>query len=177
MRHKYIFCGIVKGSDKISSFRLISSIRKYSLGEVVRVNIPDDLQIEHWSGDSYSTTSDPRTLDELGWDCYILYKGNWRKFNYLKQFKPCHWYNVLEYIFGLYKCYPDTVGYTDDFDLYKKYIEEGSFKSEMDSYYPPFKEDKKGLTLDFNLKEYPWKEPKNEEWFTVYKSLKEENKS
>lgn len=177
MRHKYIFSGGVKGSDKISDYRLISSIRKYSLGEVIRVNIPDDLQIDHWKGDLYSTTNDSRTLDELGWDCYILYKGNWRKFDYLKQFKSNYWHEVLEYIFGLCRCYPDTVGWTDDFDLYKKYIEEGIFKSEIDLYYPPFKEDKKGLKLDFNLKEYPWDEPKNkEEWFTVYKSLKE-NKS
>ena len=78
MRHKYIFCGVVKGSDKISNFRLISSIRKYSLGEAIRVNIPDDLQIDHFSGDSYSTTSDHRTLNQLGWDCYIFYKGKWR---------------------------------------------------------------------------------------------------
>lgn len=40
----------------------------------LRVNIPDDLILEKWSCDSYSTTTDPRTIDELGYDILRLIK-------------------------------------------------------------------------------------------------------
>ena len=114
MRHRYIFCGLVYGTDKVSDFRLISDITKYNLGDCVRVNIPDDMELNHYKGDRYSTVYyDDRTLDDVGWDCYILYKGRWRKFNYLKQFKPCEWWQVLQYIFSLNKC-GDKVGWTDN---------------------------------------------------------------
>jgi len=35
------------------------------------VNLPDDLVLEKWSCDPYSTTEDERTLDELGYDLLV----------------------------------------------------------------------------------------------------------
>lgn len=98
-KHRFIFSGLVSGEDKVSDYRLIRSVRRYSLGQCVCVNIPDDMEINHYPGDGYSTVDDDRTLDELGWDCYFLYKGRWRKFNELKKYKPCEWSDVLEYIY------------------------------------------------------------------------------
>ena len=177
MRHRYIFCGVVNGTDKVSSFRLISNITKYSLGHCVRVNIPDNMELDYFPGDGYNTVSeDERTLDEVGWDCYFLFKGKWRKFNYLKQFWPCYWSSVLEYIFGLYDC-DDEIGWTDDVEVYKKYLNDGyrgkvPFKCSNEAKYPPFKEDKKELELPINIQEWPFEHIPDENWFKVYEELK-----
>lgn len=180
MRHRYIFCGLVNGEDKISNFRLISSCTKYSLGQLIRVNIPDDLKLNHYSGDSYSTTNDNRTLDELGYDCYIFYKSKWRKFNALKKYQPCDWFHVLEYIYGLHECF-GTIGWTDSLTDYTNYYKNGMsgiepFKSESEVVYPQFKEDQNDLNLPINLADWPFPEPTletRETWFVEYKKLKE----
>ncbi|MBQ3414826.1 MAG: hypothetical protein IJH39_05670 [Clostridia bacterium] len=180
MRHRYIFCGLVYGTDKVSDFRLISDITKYNLGDCVRVNIPDDMELNHYPGDGYSTVYyDDRTLDEVGWDCYILYKGRWRKFNYLKQFKPCDWWRVLEYMFSLNRC-GDKVGWTDNEEEYRQYLKDGysgkvPFKEENQMKFPRFKEDKKGLNLELKLKEFPFTAV-DEDWFKIYKELVEKYK-
>lgn len=94
MKHRYILCGVVWENTEICNYRLISK-PTYSLGSFVRVNIPNDLSLSHYTGDGYSTTDDKRTVHELGCDCYILFKGCWRKFNYLKKFEPHQWFRVL----------------------------------------------------------------------------------
>ena len=55
MKHRYIFCGIVWKQPEICNYRLISK-PTYSHGSFVRVNIPDDLELSHYSGDGYSIT-------------------------------------------------------------------------------------------------------------------------
>lgn len=175
MRHRYIFCGLVYGTDKVSDFRLISDITRYNLGDCVRVNIPDDMELDYYPGDGYSITFDNRTLDEVGWDCYILYKGKWRKFNYLKQFKPADWRQVLQYMFSLNRC-GDKVGWTDNEEEYRQYLKDGysgkvPFKSEIEMKYPPFKEDKKGLDIPIKIKEYPFGS-RDDDWYKFYIELK-----
>jgi hypothetical protein len=180
MRHRYIFCGVVWEQPEICNYRLISKLT-YSRGSFVRVNIPDDLELNHYSGDGYSTTYDKRTIQDLGCDCYILYKGQWRKFNYLKQFEPHQWFRVLEHIFCLQDCY-DTIGWTDDMEYYKKWwwgerIPEfpGGGRN-----YPSFKEDKKGLKLKVNLDkskqtiEFLRKGSGEDEWLKIYDEYKKE---
>lgn len=85
----------------------------------------------------------------MGCDCYFLYKGQWRKFNWLKNIEPCWWFRALEYIFGLNNCY-DTIGWTDDLNYYKEWFWNPKISRE-DIIYPRFKEDKKGLKLKVNL--------------------------
>ncbi len=180
MRHRYIFCGVVHGTDKISDFRLISKVTKYSLGGCVRVNIPDDLKLNHFNSDSYSTTSDPRTLNELGWDCYIHYEGKWRKFNWLKKVQPHNWFLALENIFSLYHCHGTATGWTSDYETYKNFWRAGinetiPFVSEEDAVYPQFKEDRHELQLPVNLKEIAPREDCEDDWYKIYQQLKEEN--
>ena len=180
MRHRYIFCGVVWEQPEICNYRLISK-PTYSHGSFVRVNIPDDLELSHYSGDGYSTTYDERSIHELGCDCYILYKGQWRKFNWLKKLEPHNWFRALEHIFGLQNCY-DTIGWTDDIEYYKKWwwsekIPEfpGGGRS-----YPSFKEDKKGLKLKVNLDkneqtiEFLRKGSGEDEWLKFYDEFKKE---
>lgn len=145
MRHRYIFCGLVYPTLPISNFRLISSITKYSMGGVIRVNIPDDLQLDHFPYDGYSTTTDKRTVEELGYDCYICFNGRWRKFNELKEHTPADWWKVLEEQYGLYMLGDFT--YTDSKEKYFKWFKEHEHVPEDKMVYPRFKEDKYGLKL------------------------------
>ncbi|MBQ8482851.1 MAG: hypothetical protein IJ504_00940 [Bacteroidales bacterium] len=94
MRHRYITNGTAQGSKQINCYRLISK-NKYS-NSFIRVNIPDDLVLNTCKGDGYNTTEDTRTLEELGYDCFILVNGKWRKANFLKKHQPHEWYRVLE---------------------------------------------------------------------------------
>ena len=178
MKHKYIFSGLVNGSDKIRNFRLINGITKYSLGSAVRVNIPNDLYLNYCIGDGYTTTQDNRTLDELGWDALILYKGKWRKFNALKEFQPCDWFRVLEYIYGLYNCY-DDIGWTDSEEYYDKWYKDRitgvvDFIEESDLVYPRYISGLKELDLEIKLKDTPFNY--QERWFKKYLELKEKLK-
>lgn len=184
MKHRYIFCGVVWENPEICNYRLISE-PTYSDGEFVRVNIPDDLELRHYTGDRYSTTYDKRTVHELGCDCYILFKGRWRKFNYLKKFEPHQWFRVLENIFGLQNCYDDKVGWTDDLELWKKIFygderKELSRKCSMNEavkHYPPVKEDKNGLKLKVDLDDnidYLRNGSSEKEWIEVYDQYKKE---
>lgn len=184
MKHRYIFCGVVWEQPEICNYRLISKTT-YSHGSFVRVNIPDDLELSHYSGDGYSTTYDKRTIHELGCDCYILYKGRWRKFNYLKQFEPCWWFRVLEHIFGLQNCYDEKIGWTDDVKQWseifhsKERIEmsDKCSRNEYKMHYPPVREDKKGLRLKVNLDKdvgFLRKGSGEYEWLKFYDEFKKE---
>jgi len=90
-RYRYILCGVVLGTDKISDYRLIGGKHikaPYKSSSGLRVQIPDDLVLEKWSCDNYSTTRDERTLDELGYDVMIWNGKKWVKHNELKGLNP-----------------------------------------------------------------------------------------
>jgi len=175
MRHRYIGCGVVHGSDKISDFRLVSKCTKYLGSSLIRVNIPDDLSLCHYPGDSYSTAIfDNRTLDELGWDCIFIYKGEWRKCNALKEYEPHEWWQVLQWIYGLYCCDGD-IYYTDDYEYYRDWWLDGlsdkkPVENEYEITYPRYK-DKSELNLSINLRKYPFDLNMSYEWCRKYKEL------
>jgi len=83
-RYRYITNGSCKPTDPICDFRLIShrEIGKKTCvaGETLyRVCIPDDLHLEKYSCDSYSTTNDKRTIRELGYDIVMTMWDGKRK--------------------------------------------------------------------------------------------------
>lgn len=92
-RYRYILNGIAMGEHKISDYRLIAATNMTSKYKHValRVNIPDDMELEKWSCDPYSTTADNRTLDELGYDVLIWYEEErkWKVHNEFKGTRPC----------------------------------------------------------------------------------------
>lgn len=93
-KYRYITNGIVLGDDKIGDFHLIAgnNIKPSYNGKVaLRVNIPGDLELTKYSCDSYSTTDDQRTLNELGYDILIWYKKEkkWKIHNEFKGVRPC----------------------------------------------------------------------------------------
>lgn len=84
-KYRYISCGIAKSTEKISDFRLIGGSQLFPEERVVlRVIIPDDLKLSKYSCDNYSTTEDPRTLEELGCDVMVRVNGKWIIKNNLK---------------------------------------------------------------------------------------------
>lgn len=180
MKHRYIFCGVVWEDPRLSSYRLIRGLT-YSGGHFIRVNIPDDVELNHYSGDGYSTTYDERSIHELGCDCYFLYNGKWRKFNWLKKLEPHNWFRALEHIFGLQDCH-DTIGWTDDMEYWKQWY----WNDRIPEFpgggrkYPSFKEDKKGLKLKVNLDkseqtiEFLRKGSGEDEWLKFYDEFKRE---
>lgn len=93
MRRRYILCGVVAGTDKISDFRLIAANNMTSdyKSTAIRVNIPDDMELTKYSCDPYSTTRDERTLDELGYDVLLWYpdEKKWKVHNEYKGTNPC----------------------------------------------------------------------------------------
>lgn len=95
LRYRYVLSGLVSGKDEISNFRLIAgNVIKpsYDGYSALRVRIPEDLVLSKYSSDSYSTTDDKRTLDELGYDVMIWNKNKnkWIMHNELKGINPCH---------------------------------------------------------------------------------------
>lgn len=55
-RYRYISNGCCMPNDKLSDFRLIGSFKDINPSSVIRVTIPDSIELEHWAGDGYSTT-------------------------------------------------------------------------------------------------------------------------
>lgn len=93
-RYRYITNGTAVGTDPIKDFRLIgvaSKLEQYHGATALRVRIPQDLALTKYSCDSYSTTSDPRTLDELGYDVLVRdqTKNQWVIRNEFKGLRPC----------------------------------------------------------------------------------------
>ena len=88
LRKRYIWNGGALGDHSVSDYRLIGNTSGLMSDIVVRVNIPDDLKLCKWSCESYSTTCDKRTLDELGYDILIWESRKWIVHNEFKGITP-----------------------------------------------------------------------------------------
>ena len=102
-RYRYIGNGNVTAKDKICDYRLIGGNLLNGLisADFVRVHIPNDLVLEKWRCDSYSTTDDQRTIEELGYDIIVKINGKWKIMNELKAVEPHKIREVLHYKYGL----------------------------------------------------------------------------
>lgn len=98
-KYRYVLSGLALGENKISDFRLIAGNMikpSYNGQSALRINIPEDLVLSKWISDSYSTTDDERTLNELGYDV-LIWDGNKKKWNMnndLKGLNPCDFPNI-----------------------------------------------------------------------------------
>lgn len=63
-RYRYITCELVSPDDHINKFRLIGP-SNLTGDDGIRIELPDDIKLEKWSCDPYSTTEDKRTIREL----------------------------------------------------------------------------------------------------------------
>ena len=73
--YRYITCGVIHPTDKVSDFRLIGINQVYGESDAIRIEIPDDLKLEKWSCDCYSTTEDKRTIADLNPAVVIRFNG------------------------------------------------------------------------------------------------------
>lgn len=92
-RYRYILNSTAVGSDSLSDFRLIAgnNIAKTYHGQTaLRVHIPRDVKLTKYASDNYSTTTDNRTLDDIGYDFMIRdeIKKKWVIRNEFKEIPP-----------------------------------------------------------------------------------------
>lgn len=55
MRYRYITCGLVSPEDRVAVFRLIAGNKLSSQGAAIRITIPNDLKLQKYTCDDYST--------------------------------------------------------------------------------------------------------------------------
>ena len=123
-RYRYISCGTAKNTDNISDFRLIGGNQLKEtdgrLASVIRVQIPSDMVLTKYSCDSYSTTDDIRTLEELGCDIMVRINNNFVIRNDLKHLQLC---DISEELREKEQLYITANGYMDE-KHYHKYLNE-----------------------------------------------------
>lgn len=96
MKYRYITSGIVNMTDPVSIFRLIGTTNMGGSMCAIRIEIPDDMKLEKWDCDPYSTTSDPRTIAELHPVACIRKNGRMCKGpDELIRIQPHEWHNYL----------------------------------------------------------------------------------
>lgn len=121
-RYRYISCGTAKNTDKISDFRLISGNQLKQtdgrLSSVIRVQIPSNMVLTKYSCDSYSTTDNTRTLEELGCDIMVRINGNFVIRNDLKHLQLC---DISEELHKKEQLYITAKGYMDK-KHYREYL-------------------------------------------------------
>ena len=158
---------MVSGSDKLSDFRLISKLAPNE-DSIIRVNIPDDVKLSTFPGDGYSTTDCDKTLDELGYDCYIKYRNKWLKTNELKSYDPADWHEVLEYGYNIHMVTGMGYGTAED-----EHAWWAGLGSDDDVSVPFSVQDKKTkLVLQPQGKEYPfYNHIVKEDWFKKFNEI------
>lgn len=104
-KYRYIWCGGCYIDDKISNYRLISS----KTNSCIQVEIPDDMELNKYSCDSYSTTYDERLIKDLNPQAIIYVNNRYEIHNELLEYKVCEWWKFKDK-------YKDVLG-----ELYKKY--------------------------------------------------------
>lgn len=122
-RVRYILSGLANPDEPISCFRLVAAtmLRGDSDHEALRVVLPDDLTLNKYTCDSYSTTEDARTLQELGATPVVKVDGKWTEMPELwPSNPPCEWYHRLREN-GLYGTLSER-GYLNR-ERYEEYLE------------------------------------------------------
>lgn len=104
-RIRYILCGLAEPDEPINHFRLVagSKISLETDHQALRVVLPDDLVLDKCCCDSYSTTTDTRTLHELGATPIVRISGRWIAMpNLWPAYQPHQWYLILQkqHIYG-----------------------------------------------------------------------------
>lgn len=119
-KYRYITNGSVTRESRICDFRLIGGNQLKSgdgrSSTAVRVQMPNNLKLEKWSCDNYSTTEDERTIDELGYDIVVRINGKLVVRNDLKEYDFGELSSILTQKESLYftkEGYLDKPHYTD----------------------------------------------------------------
>lgn len=133
-KYRYIGNGHCKQTDPISNYRLVGACKLHTFlaSSYVRVKIPDDMVLEKWSCDEYSTTDDTRTIQELGYDIVVKINSKWKVMNELKHILPC---DISKYMFESGYMITKEHGYLaiDDYKTYHDDLQKAIKKSINDA--------------------------------------------
>lgn len=78
-RYRYILADTPSLKGPISNFKLYPSNKVGPMSNLlVRVRIPEDMQLTKRSYAYYSIVQDPRTLDDLGYDVLVKFDSKWK---------------------------------------------------------------------------------------------------
>ena len=96
-RYRYIISPVATVDQKICEFGLDANSTWAQFGWI-RVVIPDDMVLNKWSCDDYSTTKDERRIEDLEYDCFYYdeVKHKAVKANYLKKYPILKWSYIVE---------------------------------------------------------------------------------
>lgn len=102
-RYRYIACGLCSISDPISDFRLLAGnvISDVSYN-CIRIEIPEDMELEKYDCDSYSTTQSNIKIGDLNPKAMYLSYGDWKIDEDLTEMwkkgkiQPCKFYVYIE---------------------------------------------------------------------------------
>lgn len=94
-RFRYILCGLVNYDGPISDYRLIGANNLNDAASCIRFKLPNNFHLTKYSCDSYSTTDDKRTLNEIGYDVLVKINGRWVVRNDLKGIQPHTIYKAM----------------------------------------------------------------------------------
>lgn len=64
-KYRYITCGTCRSIDKLSSFRLVGSFKEFRPSSAIRVTIPDNIKLDRYPYDGYSTTQSNIQIKDL----------------------------------------------------------------------------------------------------------------
>ena len=65
MKYRYISTGLASPDDRLSDFSLISGREMGGFSDFIRIEVPDDIKLERWNCDLYSTTDSDVLLGDL----------------------------------------------------------------------------------------------------------------
>lgn len=74
-RYRYITNGTASPYDSLDNFRLVSGNKLYGEVDVIRVEIPENIKLDKFICDSYSTTDDKTALKDLNPKVVIRVNG------------------------------------------------------------------------------------------------------
>ncbi|MEE3344639.1 MAG: hypothetical protein VZS44_11135 [Bacilli bacterium] len=72
---RYILCGVCNPTDPLSDYRLIGNNQIGQSADMIRVEIPDNVELQKWSCDSYSTTDSKVRIKDLNPKVLIRING------------------------------------------------------------------------------------------------------
>lgn len=134
-KYRYISCGAACLDDTVDMFRLISSAGLRWLShtfEVLRIEIPDDMEIEFDKTGGYWTTEDHRTLRELNPMPMIYCNGRMKAMPKLLEIRVGEWYKELITKYHM-QCFP-KVGYLNrkQAKAYTKRLQQGGLNEYLE---------------------------------------------
>ena len=98
-KYRYITSGLASTDGRVCDYRLVTSAQIRgtcnSNLEAIRICV-NDIKLEKYRYDGFSTTTDKRLLSDLGAQCLIFVDGKWEIHNEFYGIPEHRWYGLLK---------------------------------------------------------------------------------